>query len=125
MLGRKRDLEETDDILVIFDDEQRTSDIKRITDFTEDAIIVMGEYKVPIGDCELTTSESGRVFFYRAPSQSVKETKRLAQLEKNHVLREISNYRYAEEKSFDLSKYSMLAVTIISVLMLGLSSCQG
>jgi len=125
MLGRKRDLEETDDILVVFDDEQRTSDIKRITDITEEAVIVMGEYKVPIGDCELTTGQDGRVFFYRAPSKSIKETKRLAELEKNHVLREISNYRYAEEKSFDLSKYSMLAVTIISVLMLGLSSCQG
>jgi|SRR5690625_69014 len=125
MLGRKRDLEETDDILVVFDDEQRTSDIKRITDFTEDAIIVMGEYKVPIGDCELTTSEGGRVFFYRAPSQSIKETKRLAELEKNHVLKEIANYRYQEEKSFDLSKIGMLAITLVSVLMLGLSSCQG
>src|SRR5690625_6116709 len=89
MLGRKRDLEETDDILVVFDDEQRTSDIKRITDITEEAVIVMGEYKVPIGDCELTTGQDGRVFFYRAPSKSIKETKRLAELEKNHVLREI------------------------------------
>ncbi|GEL76570.1 hypothetical protein [Tenuibacillus multivorans] len=127
MFKKKDDkfFDETDDILVIFDDDQKTSDIQRITEITEDAVIVNGRYKVPYQDCELTTGNEGRIFFYRAPSQSVKETKRLADLERNTVIREIANYRYQEESGIDISKIAMIGITMFAVLMLGLSSCQG
>lgn len=127
MLRKKKEdfFEETDDILVVFDDEQKTSDIQRITEITEEAIIVNGLYKVPYHDCEITTGPDGRIFFYRAPSQSIKETKRLAQLEKNTVLQQITNYRYKDESGLDMTKIILGAVSIFSILMLGLSSCQG
>ncbi|WP_017187388.1 hypothetical protein [Alkalibacillus haloalkaliphilus] len=127
MFRKKNDefFEETDDVLVVFDDEQKTSDISRISSVNEEAIIVTGKYNVPYHDCEITTGPDGRIFFYRAPSESVKETKRLAELERNTVLSQIANYRYQEESGVDISKIALIGVTMMSVLMLGLSSCQG
>lgn len=83
---------ETTDILIVFDDEKKTSDIKTITQVTEDSVIVAGSYKVPLLDCEITTGKEGRNFFYRAPSQSIKETGRLAELEMSMVLEQITAY---------------------------------
>lgn len=129
MLGKKKKdefFDETDDVLVVFDDEQKSADIERINNITEDAVQVVGKYSVPRLDCEIATGREGRIFFYRAPSQSITETQRLAQLEKNTVLKQITNYRVKEDNAgMDLSKLVMAAVTIISVLMLGISSCAG
>lgn len=84
---------ETTDLLIVFDNENKTSDIKTITDFTEDSVIVAGFYKIPILDCEITTGKEGRNFFYRAPSRSIQETGRLAELEMNMVLEQITAYK--------------------------------
>ena len=84
---------ETTDLLIVFDNENKTSDIKTITDITEDSVIVAGYYKVPILDCEITTGKEGRNFFYRAPSRSIQETGRLAELEMNMVLEQITAYK--------------------------------
>ena len=84
---------ETDDILIVFDDENKTSDIKNITAIAEGSVIVAGFYKVPIEDCEITTGKLGRNFFYRAPTQSIKETHRLAKLEMDIVLNQITAYK--------------------------------
>lgn len=83
---------ETDDRLIIFDVDNRTSDINFITDITDEAVIVRGLYKVPILDCEVTTGKNGRNFFYRAPQESVRETERLARLEKSMILTQITAY---------------------------------
>jgi len=94
---RKKDddeyLFETRDILIVFDDEQKTSDISTITSIDHESVIVAGKYKVPIEDCEVTTGIDGRNYFYRAPTLSVLETKRLADLERNMVLEQITAYR--------------------------------
>jgi hypothetical protein len=84
---------ETNDILIVFDDDNKTSDIRRITEITEDSVIVAGYKIVPLLDCEVTTGKEGRNFFYRAPSRSVQETGRLAQLEMNMVLEQITAYK--------------------------------
>jgi hypothetical protein len=84
---------ETSDLLIVFDDEKRTSDVKRITGIDGDSVIVAGYYKIPLEDCEITTGQEGRNFFYRAPSQSVKEVQRLAELEQNMVLMQITAYK--------------------------------
>ena len=95
----------TNDVLIVFDDEAKTSDIKRINNIEEDTLFVTGEYAVPIGDCEITNSVNGRNFFYRAPSQSVQETKRLAQLEKSMVLKHITQFKpKPPESPFDIMK---------------------
>lgn len=84
---------ETNDILIVFDQDKKTSDIKRVTEVTGEAVIVGGHYKIPLEDCEITTGQEGRNFFYRAPSQSVKETQRLAKLEISTVLEQITAYK--------------------------------
>jgi|SRR5690625_1981735 len=83
---------ETDDRLIVFDSDNRTSDINFVTKITSDSIIVDGLYVVPIKDCEVTTGRNGRNFFYRAPQESITETQRLAQLEKNMILSQITAY---------------------------------
>ena len=84
---------ETSDILIVFDNDKKISDINRVTAVDEDAVIVAGLYKVPLEDCEITTGKEGRNFFYRAPSKSITETQRLAQLEISTVLEQVTAYR--------------------------------
>lgn len=84
---------ETRDILIVFDDEQKTSDICTISHIDHESVIVAGKYKVPILDCVVTTGLDGRNYFYNAPTQSIVETKRLADLERSMVLEQITNYR--------------------------------
>ncbi|WP_445486483.1 hypothetical protein [Niallia sp. 03133] len=93
---RKEDDEylfETRDILIVFDHEQKTSDICTITNIDQDSIIAAGKYKIPLLDCVVTTGLDGRNYFYNAPTQSIVETRRLAELEKNMVLEQITAYR--------------------------------
>jgi len=98
MLFRKKDDEEnefniqTDDILIVFDSDNLTSDINYITHIDDESVTVDGLYKVPIADCDITTGRNGRNFFYKAPQKSIQETERLARLEKSIVLTQITAY---------------------------------
>ncbi|WP_458414527.1 hypothetical protein ACNQFZ_06580 [Schinkia sp. CFF1] len=117
---------ETTDILIVFDDEKKTSDIQRVSEFTTESVIVTGKYNVPIEDCEITNSIEGRNFFYRAPSRMIQETKRLAQLEKSIVLNQITNYRPVEDpQKGDLTKLFLIITIMLAFIVFGISSCQG
>lgn len=128
-LKRKKDEEffpETDDLIVIFDNDNRKSDIQRISEIREGTIYVTGKYAIPLNDCEITTGPEGRIFFYRAPARSVIETERLAQLEKNLVLSQITAYRPpVPAASMDWTKGLLFALVFLGFIMLGLSSCSG
>lgn len=125
MLGlRKKNedefLMETSDILIIFDNDKKTSDIRTITSVTEDAVIVAGYYKVPLLDCEITVGADGRNFFYRAPSQSIEETQRLAQLEMSTVLTQITAYQPPVlPSSLDWTKGLLFALILIAFIVIG------
>lgn len=127
MLFRKNEemLEETNDLLIIFDDEKKISDVQKVTDIDENSVTVRGMYKVPLSDCEITNSPTGRNFFYRAPTQSITETKRLAQLEKAIVLQHITSYKPPVQNEIDFMKIGLLAAIIVAFLMFGVSSCSG
>lgn len=117
---------ETDDLIVIFDNDNRKSDIQRISEIREGTIYVTGKYAIPLNDCEITTGPEGRIFFYRAPARSVIETERLAQLEKNLVLSQITAYRPpVPPASMDWTKGLLFALVFLGFIMLGLSSCSG
>lgn len=117
---------ETTDLLIVFDDDNKTSDIKTITTIEQDCVIVAGYYKVPILDCEITTGKEGRNFFYRAPSRSVQETGRLAQLEMNTVLDQITSYKPpVPPTSMDWTKGLLFGLVFIAFIILGLSACGG
>lgn len=115
----------TNDVLIVFDDEAKTSDIKRINSIEEDTLFVTGEYAVPILDCEVTNSTTGRNFFYRAPSQSVTETRRLAHLEKSIVLKQITQFKpKPPENPFDLMKVGLMIIIVLFVIVFGAVSCS-
>jgi len=131
ILNRRRNPEdeyafETNDLLIVFDDEKKTSDIQRITAIEENTLYVSGKYAIPILDCEITTGAEGRNFFYRAPSQSIKETQRLAQLEKSMVLNQITAYKEpVSPASFDWTKGLLFGLLFLAFIILGISGCTG
>lgn len=115
---KKNEVEETNDILIVFDDENKTSSIAHVTNITDDCINT-GQYKVPLADCEITTGQAGRNFFYRAPSQSIRETERLAQLERNMVLSQITAYRPPElPGGFDWTKGLLFGLLVIAFIII-------
>ncbi len=122
LLNRKKDDEytfETTDLLITFDDEKRTSDINRVTVIQDGAVIVAGHYKVPLLDCEITTGKEGRNFFYRAPSRSIMETERLAQLELNEVLTQITAYKPPiPPTSMDWTKGLLFALLFVALIVM-------
>lgn len=130
-LNKRRNVEdeyafETNDVLIVFDDEKRTSDIQRITSIEENTIFVSGKYSIPVLDCEITTGADGRNFFYRAPSQSIKETQRLAELEKSMVLNQITAYKEPVlPSSMDWTKVLLFGLVFVAFIILGISGCTG
>lgn len=116
---------QTNDVLIVFDNEKKTSDIKRINMIQEDKVMVIDEYVIPIEDCEITNSAMGRNFFYRAPTQSITETKRLAQLEQSMVLTKITNYRpKPPESNINIMNVILSIVIIVFIIVFGAVSCS-
>ncbi|AIF45732.1 hypothetical protein [Virgibacillus sp. SK37] len=110
---------ETNDLLIVFNENNRTSDINFVSEVTEEAVTVDGLYKVPLGDCEITTGKDGRNFFYRAPAQSITETERLAQLEQSMVLNQITNYQPpVMPNSIDWVKGLLIGLIFIAFIVL-------
>lgn len=117
---------ETSDVLIVFDEDNKTSDIRRIDEIRDGKIIVIGKYVLPYADCEITTGAEGRNFFYRAPGQSVTEIQRLAELERNIVLSQITAYKPPiPPAAMDWTKALLFGLVFIAFVVMGLSSCSG
>lgn len=122
IFNRKKDdyehMLDTSDTLIVFADDTKTSDIKRVTEISGEAVIAAGYYKVPLHDCEITTGPEGRVFFYRAPSRSVVETERLAKLEFNTVLTQITAYKApVMPSSLDWTKGLLVFLLFVAIIV--------
>lgn len=127
MINRKKEEElwpETNDLLIVFDDDKKTSEIHRISEIKEDRVFVRGYYNIPIEDCEITNSFEGRHFFYRAPSQSIKETARLAKLEQSIVLQQVTNYKPVNNNRPDMNKIMLFIALLVLIITFGAVSCQ-
>ncbi|WP_313799089.1 hypothetical protein [Cytobacillus sp.] len=117
---------ETNDIVIVFDDDNKSSDIQRIDEIREGVIYVTGKYAIPIDDCQITTGAEGRNFFYKAPADSVFETQRLAALEQSLVLTQITAYRPPmPPAAMDWTKGLLFGLVFIAFIVMGLSSCGG
>lgn len=117
---------ETNDIVIVFDDDNKSSDIQRIDEIREGVIYVTGKYAIPIDDCQITTGAEGRNFFYKAPADSVFETQRLAALEQTLVLTQITAYRPPmPPAAMDWTKGLLFGLVFIAFIVMGLSSCGG
>ncbi|HDR8066611.1 TPA: hypothetical protein QCY66_005658 [Bacillus cereus] len=116
---------QTNDVLIIFDDDNKTSDIKRISSISDGKIFVNAEYMLPLDDCEVTNSATGRNFFCRAPKEYVQETRRLAELEKSIVLSKITQYKPKPvENVMDYTKMALFGVIVLCIIMFGATSCS-
>lgn len=126
-LRRRKDSEQTEtkDVLIVFDDEKKISDINRVDEVDAEKVVVYGKYVVPVQDCEITTGREGRHFFYRAPTRSIQETNRLAQLERSLVLSQITMYKKPDQTQTDITKLLLIGVICVAFLMFGVSSCAG
>ena len=110
---------ETTDLIVIFDKENKTSSIERITRITDGVIYVNGKHAIPVSDCEVTNSYEGRNFFLNAPSRYIEETQRLANLEKNLVLTQITSYRPPMLPSaMDWTKGLLFALVFVAFILI-------
>lgn len=106
------------DTLVVFAEDKRTSDIVSVSDVSDEAVITR-DYVVPREDCEVTVGPKGRVFFYRAPQQSVESVEGLARLEQSMVLNQITSYRAPDvEKPMDFTKMALFFIILVMVMVL-------
>lgn len=110
----------TNDLLIVFNHDKRTSDINLVTEVTEDAVKVEGKYNVPIEDCEITTGKDGRNFFFRAPAEYAAETQRLAKLEMNTVLMQMTAYREPViPNGLDGMKIMLAGIVVVALIIVG------
>lgn len=115
---------ETDDLLIIFDNDNKTSKIERVSYIKDGTIYVTGRHAIPEADTVLTNGDEGRVFFYKAPEQSIRETRRLAQLEKSMVLNQITAYKPPEQPNqMDMTKVLLFGLVFVAFVVMGLGSC--
>lgn len=115
---------ETDDLLIIFDNDNKTSKIERVSYIKDGTIYVTGRHAIPEADTVMTNGDEGRVFFYKAPEQSIAETRRLAQLEKSMVLNQITAYKPPEQpNSMDWTKVLLFGLVFVAFIVMGLGSC--
>lgn len=119
LFNKKSEYVESTDILIVFDNDNKTSDIRSIDYIDDGSITVEGIYKVPISDCEITVGKDGRNFFYRAPEKSITEVERLAQLEQHMVLTQITAYRPPEiPNGMDTVKWLLFALLFVAFIAL-------
>ena len=110
---------ETNDLIIIFDNENKTSIIERVSYIKDGTIFVTGRHAIPLADCEVTNSIEGRNFFLKAPSRYIEETQRLANLERNLVLNQITAYRPPMlPTSMDWTKGLLFALVFVAFIIL-------
>lgn len=115
---------ETDDLLIVFDDDKKTAVIERVSEVREGAVYVTGKHAVPLEDVEISNGIEGRVFFYRAPTRSIQETERLATLERSLVLHQITAYKPpADPNAIDITKMALMGLILVAFVVIGISSC--
>lgn len=115
---------ETDDLLVVFDNDKKTGVIERISEVREGSVFVTGKHAVPLEDLEIVNGVEGRIFFYRAPTHSIIETQRLAALERSIVLQHITAYKPpADPNAIDLTKMALMGLILVAFIVIGVSSC--
>lgn len=115
---------DTEDLLVVFDNDNKTSSIERVSEIRDGAIYVTGKHAVPIEDVEISNGMEGRIFFYRAPTQSIAETERLANLERSLVLNQITSYKPpVDPNGMDIQKIFLMGLILVAFVVIGISSC--
>ncbi|NHN35561.1 hypothetical protein [Paenibacillus agricola] len=89
------------DVIIIFGS-NGTADIATVLEIDSERILAAGEveYSIPIADVKPYSGKRGRIFSYKASEENITDTKRLAELEKSIVLKQITLFekqKFADE----------------------------
>jgi hypothetical protein len=106
--------------LIIFNEDKKTCEILPV-DELDDEKIKAGGHIVPIDDVEVALSNQGKVFFLRAPSNIIRLTEHLARVEKNTIVRQITEYRKEidDEKKSNFMVWGLMALVLVFGIILG------
>jgi len=111
----------TNDILIVFNSENKTSEIHYVDHVDNEKVNVDGRFSIPITDLEVTTGEHGRNFFYRAPTKSITATENIAKLEKTVVLEKIANFKPQEDNAKkDLTKVALFGLVFFAFVIVAI-----
>lgn len=120
MITKQQQPEVRDTLVVIKDD--GTSDICKVKEINHERLLAQGEteYSIPNGDVRTYISKRGRVFLLAADVDYVADCKRLAELEKSTIFRDLAEYEppILPEPKAELSKYIPWIVVVIFGFML-------
>jgi hypothetical protein len=113
---------ETDRDQVVIIDQNGTADIATVYDQDDQSLYaesVTQDYAVPLGDVRALVGPRGRIFMLAADSDYVRDTKRLAALEKSIVLRQVTHFEKPKElPASGLNIRSILLYALVGVLVL-------
>lgn len=121
MLAKLRKPVPERDRVVIIEEETGTADIAVVIDEDDAAIYAessVQDYAIPRGDLKPFVGPSGRVFLLAADTEYVRDTERLAALEKSIVLRQITHFEKPIEDRQSIKLKEILLYVMIGILLL-------
>jgi len=117
----RKPVPERDRVVII--EENGCADIATVYDTDDHAVYAASaaqDYAIPIADLRAHVGPSGRIFVLAAESDYVRDTERLAALEKSIVLRQVTHYaKPPEDDSSGFKIRDILMYALIFVLVLG------
>lgn len=120
MIGRLRKTVVERDRIVIFE-ENRTADIAVVYDRDDTTLYASSatqEYAVPLGDVQTYVGDAGRIYLLGAEPDYVRDTERLAALEKSIVLRQITMFQQPPDEKNGLNVQKIMLYALIGILLL-------
>lgn len=108
---------------VVIVSEDGTADIAAVTRIDEAAIYAASatrSYAIPRADTRAYVGPAGRIYILAADADYVRDTERLAELERAIVLRQITSYAPAQSDGSQWRLRDIVLYVIIFVLILGL-----
>lgn len=120
MLAKLRKPVPDRDRIVILE-EDGTADIATVFDTDDQAIFAASaaqEYSIPAGTAKSYVGPNGRIYVLAASPDFVRETKRLAELEKSIVLRQITHYQTETDEKKKIKLREIMLYVLVAVLLL-------
>ncbi|MFD0717672.1 hypothetical protein [Paenibacillus sp. GCM10027626] len=115
----RKPVPDRDQVVII---EEGTADIATVFDIDDRAVYAESssqEYAIPIGDLKPYVGSSGRIFVLNADADYISDTKRLAELEKSIVLRQVTHYQKPpSEEPTSINIRAILLYVLIGILLL-------
>lgn len=120
MFGKlRKPVPDRDRVVII--DENGTADIAMV--YQEDDISIYADsavqdYSIPLADLTSYVGSSGRIYMLKAESDYVRDTKRLAALEKSIVLRQVTQFVHPKGDAPGINIRQILMYALIGILLL-------